>query len=1030
MHVARLIFLMLALGSPAMAVEGEVSFAREVQPILSNKCYFCHGPDPEKREAGLRLDSFEGATAVREDSDGPALVPGDVEASEMIRRMRASDPDQIMPPPDSHLTVTPEEIAIIARWIRQGGDYETHWAFTPLPEKIEVPGAGDGWARNEIDRFIARTHQEKNLQPAAEAPAWKWRRRVAFDLTGLPPDGESSEPAAAFIESLLASPHYGEAMALTWLDVARYADSYGYQADKLAPHWPWRDWVIRAFNENVPYDQFVTWQLAGDLLPDASRDQILATAFNRLHRMTTEGGSVHEEYRIEGVDDRVATFGTAFLGLTLDCSRCHDHKYDPVTARDYYSLHAFFNSIPERGVYSHQAIVPGPSLLLPTPEEEEEMKALAEAREAAWQAYVTHDVAPSAGAIKPLTDEVAAFYFKDRQKDHRIPNAVDSREKIIAKAPHPQSVPSPGGGALRFDGDHGVTVKGILNEDWQQPWTVDVVAKAPETPDGPIVLWQRTYGTDIGFNGYECQVEDGKIHVRVVRDWPGSAAGVISAPVLETDQWHRITISWDGRGKADGLRVSVDGKLVATTPTCDNLRQSVMTRTHGRGHFILGEQFRSRGWKDGEMESLRVFSRALTDYEVRVMHQPNTGPPTEAERIALWKSAHDPKARELKREWIDVSKKWIRYEDKIHSVAVMQELPEPRPAWVLRRGEYDAPRLPENRVERRTFSRILPPFSDDYPANRLGLAQWLMQPDHPLTARVFVNRMWQHFFGTGLVETSDNFGLQGSPPTHPQLLDWLARDFVNHGWDIKRLCRQIVESSTYRQDSAVSLESRVADPANRWLARGPSQRLPAESIRDLALASSDMLVPKLGGPPVSPYQPVPNLWREANAMSPAYKQSVGKDLQRRSIYSVWKRTAPLPNMILFDAPGRSTCVTKRASTNTPLQALVLLNDVQFVEPSRALAATVMNDYPDDKSAQLSEAFQRVTGRAPDTHEQSILLEALKEQRGFFRDKPEASKKFLRTGDFRHGENLDPAELAATTVVCQLIYNTDAAIWKR
>jgi hypothetical protein len=1034
MMFSRIPALLAAAASiPSVADAEEVSFSREIQPILSENCYFCHGPDEAKREAGLRLDTFAGATAERPDSAGPAVVPGDAEASPMIRRMRSRDPEMVMPPPDSHLTVAPEEIAQIARWIDQGAEYETHWAFTPLPEKVAVPTDGDGWARHPIDRFVARAHAAENLEPAPEAPAWKLRRRTALDLTGLPPDLAADGSHEEHTEALLASPHYGEAMALPWLDAARYADSYGYQADKLSPQWPWRDWVIRAFNDNLPYDRFATWQIAGDLLPEASRDQRLATAFNRLHRMTTEGGTVHEEYRIEGVDDRVATFGTAFLALTLDCSRCHDHKYDPITARDYYSLTAFFNSIPERGVYSHSSIAPGPALLVPTPGEEKRLAALRAKREAAQRAHRSHVAAPPETDLEPLTDEIAAFDFQHRGKDGVTPNAVDNREDgkaITARAKQLDAIDSPGGGALRFDGDHGISVPGLLEADWPQPWTIDVMAKVPATPDGAVVLWHRTFGTDIGFNGYECLIEDGRIHARVVRDWPGSAAAVRSEAVLEEDTWHRITVRWDGGGRAAGLRIAVDGRALATTVEYDSLRQSVLGRTHGRGHFTLGQRFRDRGLRGGAVESLRVFDRDLTDYELRVLHDPDAPPPDAAARAALWKSAHDPQARALRDESIAAGQELVAFETRVHSVAVMRESPEPRPTWLLPRGAYDAPRLAENRVERRTFSQILPPFSDEYPPNRLGLARWLTRPDHPLTARVFVNRMWQHFFGTGLVETSDNFGFQGSPPTHPQLLDWLARDFVDHGWDIKRLCRQIVGSATYRQDSAVAADKRAADPDNRRLARGPSHRLGAEAIRDLALAGSGMLERDLGGPPVSPYQPGPDLWRESNAMSPAYRQSVDEGLLRRSIYSVWKRTAPLPNAVLFDAPGRASCVTKRPTTNTPLQALVLLNDTQFVEPARATADAVLRAHPDDPGAQLDEAFRRFAGRAPDTRERTILRATLEEQHGFFADRPEAVREFLDIGEFRHGEGLDPAALAATTVVCQLILNSDAAIWKR
>ena len=1033
-----------------------VSFAHEVQPILSDKCYFCHGPDAGKREAGLRLDTFLGATEVTKDRPRPAIVPGKPEESEIIRRMQSKDPNVIMPPPTSHLTMSAEEIARLEEWIRQGAKYEAHWAFTPLPAEVPIPKAGAGWARNPIDHFVAEKWQKLGLKPSAEAAPDRLLRRVSLDLNGLPPTPEAVENAATTpyeksVDALLASPAYGETMALSWLDAARYADSYGYQSDLLTGQWPWRDWVIRALNENLPYDQFLTWQVAGDLLPNPTRVQILATAFNRLNRMTQEGGSVHEEFRIEGVADRLHTFGTTFLALTMECSRCHDHKYDPISARDYYSLGAFFNSIPERGMYSDASIVPGPTLLLPTEAQEKsanEARAAIQAAESALAA--AQAAAPTewpqdmrqALAAQPtaLPGWVARFAFDGSQETR---NQMEAEPKSV-KLHGLKMTESPFGQAVLFEGDRGLSFPGLLEADWPQAWSVDIIIRDTKANPERVVLWQRTFGTDAGYNGYECLLGNGQLEVRLTRDWPGSALGVRTPKVITPDQWHRVTVTWDGSGKASGLAIYVDGRAQTLETVADSLRQSVNNKTYGSGHFTLGERFRDRGFTGGAVAQLGVFQRALAAAEVQELHEPGSlGRALENNTASLQQVFHaawNPAAAAAREQLRAARQNLVALETGIHSVAVMAELPQPRPAWILARGEYSAPATAENAVQRDVFAEILPRFPTDQPRNRLGLARWLVLPDHPLTARVYVNRLWQHFFGIGLVATPDNFGFQGSPPSHPELLDWLARDFIASGWDVKRLCRMIVSSATYRQDSQTTPKQRQRDPQNLMLARGPAHRLAAEPIRDLALAASGMLAPKLGGPPVSPYQPGPDLWRESNSMSPAYTQSRGYDLLRRSIYSVWKRTAPLPNATLFDAPSREACVVKRSTTNTPLQALVLLNDPQFIEPSRILAEKLLSAHPKDDDARVRNAFVRLAGRQPDSTEVALLLDLLAEQRTLFRKNPEAAHAFLAIGDFRPELPKDAtqkaalanqhAEWAANTVLCQTILNLDAVIWKR
>nr|WP_193212380.1 DUF1553 domain-containing protein [Luteolibacter marinus] len=1038
----------------AEAADGPaVSYAFEVRPILADKCFACHGPDAAKREAGLRLDTAEGATAPLRDSPGWAIVPGDTDRSVAWQRISSDDPEQVMPPPDSHLVLEEGERQLVRRWIEQGAKYERHWAFQSLPDEVAVPATRDvAWPRQELDRFILARLESEGLAPSPAAGPHRWLRRVTLDLTGLPP---SPEEIAAFIEAsrvdvqaakvevverLLASPRFGEHFAVSWLDAARYADSYGYQSDGLTQFWPWRDWVIRAFNGNLPIDRFITWQLAGDLLPDATREQQLATAFNRLHRLTNEGGSVAEEFLVENMADRVQTFGSVFLALTLECSRCHDHKYDPIPTRDYYSLGAFFNSIPERGFYSSPVIQPSPSLMLPDATMEEQLlKAHGEVEAAraevekrrlesdadfdAWLAGEPGEM-PWIDLVSRLdfTGEGPAMVFKDAAG---APDATGSGL---------QRVEGRSGAAVKFDGDSPLRLPGRLAFDRIQPWTIDLVLRDPVADPSPVVVLHRSYGTDVGYNGLELLLAGGHLEARVVRDWPGNAIGVRSLRPIPQGQWSRVTWSYDGSSSPSGMMLFLDGQPLETEVTADRLWKSITQPTHGDGMAALGQRFRDRGFAGGEIERLMVFSRAISPLEVDVLDEPSpclaamgqAGKRRE-DLKAAWLGAIDPAYREAMASLTAARAAVIAVEQGTPEIPVMRETARPRPSHVLARGAYDAPRTRDNEVSRGTFSEILIPLPADAPRDRLGLAQWLTDPRHPLTARVFVNRVWANFFGEGIVATADNFGQQGALPSHPELLDWLARDFVSHGWDLKRLCRAITLSATYGQDSRMSAGLSGLDPGNRLHARGPSRRLGSEQIRDLALSASGLLRHRDGGPPVSPYQPGGDLWRESNAMSAGYQRSNGADLHRRSIYSVWKRTAPLPNMLAFDSPTREVCTIRRPQTNTPLQALVLLNDVQFIEAARALAARVL-ELPEEQ--RIAAAFTACTSRPPDGRELELLTGLAAEQREVFAADPAAAGKYLALGEDPAGRGSDPVETAAMTVVCQAILNLDAAIWNR
>jgi hypothetical protein len=915
----------------------------------------------------------------------------------------------------------------------------------------------ESWPRQTIDRFVLARLEAEGLEPSPQADALRLLRRVTLDLTGLPPTAEEFrefEQAAAedldvalerAVDRLLAATSFGEHMAVAWLDAARYADSYGYQSDLLNTQWPYRDWVVRAFNSNLAFEQFLTWQLAGDLLDNPSRDQILATAFNRLHRMTNEGGSIAEEWLAENAADRVHTLGTAVLGLTVECARCHDHKYDPITMRDYYSLTAFFNSIDENGMYDHAAKVPSPSLLLPT---EEQAAALDLARRRIVDAETALTAAIANGQsrfeewlAKPQAIEDADLlaHFSFDGELERIPNEIRnaSGKKFSGKATGLPSVDGVRGKAMRFDGDHGAMFPDVLQVDRWDPFALDFWLRDNAGNPLPVVVLQRTFGTDVGYNGFDLMLTGGTLEARFYRVWPGNAIGVRAARQIAPGEWQHITITYDGSSTARGLRLFLNGEELHTTVLRDGLLKTASIATHGSGHFTLGERFRDRGFRDGEIDELRIFDRAVTPLEIRNLHDGTAlsaaikNPQSNREILAeYYFSAVDATVRDAARLLRATSRKFAETEEPVQETPVMTELAEPRPTYILSRGAYDAPKSDANRVGRDTFTDILIPFPADAPRNRLGLARWLIDPRHPLTARVFVNRLWANFFGRPLVATPENFGRQGEAPTHPELLDWLARDFVENGWDVKRLCRNIALSATYRQDSRCPPSLRQRDPENTLLARGPSRRLSAEQIRDLALTASGLLDRRTGGPPVSPYQPGGDLWRETNTMSPAYQQSTGRDLHRRSLYSVWKRTTPLPNMLTFDAPTREACTVFRGRTNTPLQALVLLNDVQFVEAARALAVTVSRAH-DTRTDQIKEAFLRLTGRHPDPTEVDLLQKVYDEQRTLFADESRQNPgKFVDVGDWKVETELSAADLAALTVTCQAILNLDATIYER
>jgi mono/diheme cytochrome c family protein len=1021
------------------AAQPKVSFSRDVLPILSDKCFLCHGPDAGSRMADLRLDLPKSAFAER--GGRWAIVPGKPEHSLVVKRI--SSHDTPMPPKASGKTLTPKEIATIKLWISQGAVYGKLWSLEPLPAVVPVPKVNGTWPRDDLDRFVlARLNKEK-LAPSAPAPRLRWLRRVTLDLTGLPPteqeiaaflDDKQPNAYGKVVDRLLASPRFGERMAVEWLDAARYSDSYGYQSDLLMPTWPYRDWVVNSFNQNLPYDQFLVDQLAGDLLPNATRDQRLATAFNRLHRQSNEGGSIALEFKTEYAVDRVSTYGTAVLGLTLGCARCHDHKFDPITQKEFYQLFAYFNSIEEYGLLLSTEIVPTPSLLLPTSEQETKLKELRAKNTEALQALAQETKAaearfkawtPSAGQL-PVVGVLARLPL-DEIKEGKFANAL-KESPFGAPMGRVNQVAGRNGKAALMDGENGIVVRNLTaRERWDAFtwlfWIVD-----PRPTNAPVILLHRTGGTDVGFCGFDLTLEDGFLTARVMRHWPGNALAIRTKSRVPKNQWAQVAWSWDGSGRAAGLKLYLNGKPAETTVLADKLWKKIYAYGDlgpSGGDWAFGQRFRDLGFKGGKLDDLVYADRALSPLEIGSLH--GEYPENEEALRAYYVSAVDAKMHEARAAVKKAQEDLAKFEEGIYETSVMEEAKKPIPTYLLARGQYDAPRTAANLVTR-GVPKALPPLKAAATNDRLTLAKWSTQPNHPLTARVAVNRLWQMLFGVGLVETSENFGVQGSQPTHPELLDFLARRFVNSGWNVKATVKSIVLSATYRQDSARTHKGKDVDPDNRLFSRGPSNRLSAEMVRDTALSASGLLNDRIGGPPVNPYQPA-GIWQENNTMSPAFVQSKGADLYRRSLYSTWKRTTPVPSMLLFDATSREACVTRRPATNTPLQALVLLNDVQFVEASRALAEFVLKSKA-RAADRIKSAFVRLSGREPDTREMAVLLETLREQQVQFETNPELAKKLIAVGDSKADPTLDVSELAAMTITVQTILNSDAVFWKR
>ena len=966
-----------------------IDFTRDIRPLLSDRCFLCHGPDAGTREAELRLDLEEGALSV--------IPPGKPHNSELVERIFSEEKDVLMPPPESKLSLTTSERNLLARWIQEGAQWEKHWAFVPRktiqPPEVESEDLVEG----PIDRFLLSRLEREKLSYSSFAAKETLIRRLSFDLTGLPPslddidaflDDTSSDAYEKIVDRLLDSPHYGQRMASDWLDIARYSDTYGYQVDRDRYVWPWRDWVIRSFNSNMRYDQFITEQIAGDLLPQATDDQILATTFNRLHPQKVEGGSTEEEFRVEYVADRTQTFATAFLGLTMECARCHDHKYDPISQQEYYQLFSFFNNIDESGLYSFFTnSVPTPTLSLTSDEQKQTLETLKQ------------KVEEIKGRQPALDQESFDQPFIERVLALKGTPPVEVVDFTTASGGNRSTVDARGNPAVLLTGDDAVPLKSG-NFTRYQPFSISLSLLVPDFMDRAVVFHRSRAWTDAGSRGYQVLIEEGRLSASLIHFWPGNALSVSTVDKIPVNEWFDLAVVYDGSIDASGLAIFINGERVELEVVKNHLTKNI---TGGGGnHIAIGERFRDRGFKGGQVSEFRVFDRQLSELETRMSHDPKAI--AERLRKALGKGGladsqkrllvehvllnESDSARKHRQELKDAREQLSRFLDGLTEIMVMREMAEPKPAFILNRGLY-SDRLKEVFAD---FPSAIPVSGESFSNDRLGLARWLTNPSHPLTARVAVNHFWQLVFGQGLVTTPEDFGLQGAPPTHPDLLDWLANDFVSSGWDIRRLLKQMVMSRAYRQSSFASKELVVLDPANALLARAPSYRLSAEMLRDNVLHASGLLVDEIGGPPVRPY--------ELAASFKASNPSQGKGLYRRSLYTYWKRTGPAPVMLVLDAAKRDVCRVKRERTSSPLQALAMLNGPQFVEASRAMSQRLLDRYgpkPVDRIAQ--DMFRTLTSRAASPNEMRIIKRLYTEQYQHFLGDTASALSYLSLGEF-------------------------------
>ncbi len=1059
----------------------KVDFNYHVKPILSDRCYSCHGPDEKSRKAGLRLD-IESVAFSKLETNNRAFVKGNISGSESIHRILSNDPEKHMPPPESNLSLSNREKAILIKWIDQGAEWKNHWSFI-TPKMPKIPGSINVNSKisNEIDYFINRKLNKLNLEFSEKASKERLLRRVSFDLRGLPPSIEeiddfindnSTNAYEKVVDKFLNSVAHAEMLTLDWLDLSRYADSHGLHADGARTMWPWRDWVINSFEKNMPYDQFVTWQIAGDLFENPTREQKLATAFNRNSPMTAEGGAIDEEWRLHYVFDRTETLSTAFLGLTVACAKCHDHKFDPISQKDYYQLASFFNNIKELGMTGDDGDF-GPLLPMPDKAKEDEINQIkAKINDKEKEINIQKDdlrefynyvenLKNKNSNEKDIISNLKSNYLIGHFPLDRIKKSYNSNNKKIfivdnnyfAKSESKAEIVSGiEGKALKFSTDIDyLKLEKVPNFETNDSFSGSFWINSNDMDPEKTQHVLGTSGQKNDFwRGWDIYLDnENYINMRLINVLPSNLIHVKSDLIIEKDTWNHVTFSYNGSAKSSGVRIFINGKEAGLEVKMDNLYKSIHPVPVGKkSEFGFPFNVRKKnitplrvgrsgmyhsgdtGSFSGKIDDIYIFSKDLTTFESLSLFNSYDISKKEVDENIIknhWIES-DYKILRNKAKLSSLREDWLKIMEPVIEVMVMEEMKTPRDNYLLNRGSYLEPSykvgidVPEN----------LPEMDPSLPKNRLGLAKWLFSSENPLTSRVTVNRYWQMIFGYGLVRTPEDFGVQGMLPSHPELLDWLSIYLIDNNWDIKKLIKLMVMSHAYQQKSTSNDQLNEIDPNNFFLARSNSYKLPAEIIRDNALASSGLLVKKVGGPSVKPYQPE-GLWLEKNSFSADllnYKKNSGDSLYRRGMYTFIKRTSPPPSMIALDGTSREECTIKREKTNTPLQALVLMNDPQFFEASRILAERIQKEGGKNYTDQIRYGFRLAISRNPRDEELKLLNELYESQLKFYKSNPKMTNQILKVGDKKFDRSLNKYKTAALTMVSNTILNHDETYLKR
>jgi len=1040
------------------ATTAQLNYNRDIRPILADKCFPCHGPDASERQAELRLDSAQEAAATT-DSGLQAIVPGSPEDSELVRRIFSTEDYEMMPPPNSGKSLTDRQKETLKKWIAEGAKYERHWSFI-VPRRPTVPKLRDaGWCRNEIDFFALKRLREAGLSPSPEAERRTLIRRLSFDLTGLPPTlsevndflaDESPQAYDRLVDRLLASPRFGERMAVEWLDLARYADTDGYEKDSHRQMWPYRDWVINAFNSNMPFDEFTIQQLAGDMLPDATRSQKIATAFNRNGPTTSESGSDPAEYAVKYAVDRVSTTSTVWLGLTMQCAECHDHKFDPITAKDFYSFLAFFDQVPETPLYEGADSPPS----IPALSAEQESKAahfeqrLASAKRALESQQRTlaemQSTWETARASAAIADQaalrqglVAEYRFEDSADDKCNDSSGFGHDgHVTANEGQPTIAPQPVSGlmgkAYEFVGAGLIDCGPLRPVDLARGFSYGAWVKP--TAHGGVVL--SCTDPQQGGRGFDLYLQAGVAMVHITDSWPSAAIKLTTVTNYFPDQWIHVLVVCSGGQGPEAIRIYFNG---ARQPTKVDVAAGPLGTVANAAPLRIGSRANGESAIYGVIDDVRVYDRALSDHEVgqvaqeaidvlvKLPAEQRTAEQTEAVNNFYRVSVVDVVTAKLRAEISEYQQQWDDVRKGAPMVRIMEDAPQRRPTYILLRGDYQSP----GEQVQPAVPVSLGTLPADQPATRLTLARWLVRDQNPLTARVMVNRLWAMCFGIGIVRTVDDFGSQGEWPSHPELLDWLASTFTARGWDVKEMLRLIVTSSTYRQSSAWTKGAAETDPENRLLARGPRRRLPAEMVRDNALLVSGLLHEQFGGPSVFPYHP-PGLWEEmawAEAPHKTWIQDRGPNLYRRGLYTFWKRSLIHPAFSIFDAPTRNVCAFARPTTNTPLQSFVTLNETSFIEAARGVAGRTLFECDGEIAERIEHMYLLTLSRPPLVAESASLRSLYGKTLARFTADPAAAERFISVGDLSRLDGVEPAEYATWTVVAQVVLNLDETLAK-